>query len=93
MVVGKTGTAKTFTITNKGTAKLTGLVIRKDGAHKADFKVGELGKTTLAAGASTTFKVTFKPTAKGTREAAIHIKSNDSNENPFDIKLTGMGAR
>lgn len=93
VVVGKTGNAKTFTITNKGTAKLTGLVIRKDGTHKADFKLGELEKTTLAAGASITFKVTFKPTAKGTREAAIHVGSNDADENPFDIKLTGMGAR
>ena len=90
--VGKTGTAQTFTIKNTGTANLTGLAITKDGAQKTDFIVGVLAKTTLAPGASTTFKVTFKPTAKGTRNAAIHIKSNDATENPFDIKLAGMGA-
>lgn len=90
--IGKSGTAKTFTIKNTGTANLTGLSITKDGPHKSNFIVTSPAKTSLAAGASTTFKVTFKPSAKGTRNAAIHIKSNDSNENPFDIKLAGMGA-
>ena len=90
--VGKAGTAKIFTIKNTGTANLTGLAITKDGKQKAEFIVGPLAKTSLAAGASASFKVTFKPTAKGTRSAAIHIKSNDANENPFDIKLTGAGA-
>ena len=90
--VGKTGTAKSFTIKNTGTANLTGLAISKDGKQKTDFIVRPLTKTTLAAGTSTSFKITFKPTAKGTRNAAIHIKSNDANENPFDIKLTGAGA-
>jgi hypothetical protein len=46
----------------------------------------------LAGGGTATFKVTFKPTKKGTRSAAIHIDSNDADENPFDITLTGIGA-
>jgi hypothetical protein len=50
-------------------------------------------KTSLAPGSSTTFKVIFKPSAKGTRKANIHIKSNDADENPFDIKLTGQGVK
>jgi hypothetical protein len=37
--------------------------------------------------------VTFKPTAKGARIAAIHIKSNDADENPFDIDLAGQGGK
>jgi hypothetical protein len=37
--------------------------------------------------------VTFKPKAKGNRNAAIHIRSNDADENPFDIKLTGLGKK
>jgi len=89
--VGKAGTAKTFTIKNSGSAKLTGLAITKNGANAADFVVTDPGKSSLAPGASTTFKVTFKPKAKGTRSAAIHIKSNDADENPFDIKLGGAG--
>ena len=90
--VGKTSTAKIFTIRNTGTANLTGLAITKTGAHSSNFIVTAPAKTTLAPGASTTFRARFKPTAVGTRNAAIHIKSNDANENPFDIKLAGQGA-
>lgn len=89
--IGGKGNSKTFTIKNAGGAKLTGLKITKDGANKGDFQIGALGATTLAPGASTTFKVTFKPTAAGTRKAGIHIESNDADENPFDIKLAGEG--
>lgn len=91
--VGRAGSAKTFTITNFGSSKLTGLAVTKTGQQKGDFVVTAPAKTSLAPGTSTTFKVTFKPRAKGTRNAAIHIKSNDPNENPFDIKLTGQGAK
>src|SRR5204862_73933 len=41
---------------------------------------------------STSFTVTFTPTAAGARAAAIHIASNDADENPFDISLTGTGS-
>jgi hypothetical protein len=89
--VKKSGTAKTFTIKNLGTANLTGLKLTKNGKNSKDFIVTQPLKATLAPGASTTFKVTFKPGAKGKRDAAIHLKSNDANENPFDINLTGTG--
>lgn len=91
--VGGKGTSKTFTIKNTGTAKLTGLKILKDGANKGDFQIGAPGAASLAPGASTTFKVTFKPTSAGTRKAGIHIASNDADENPFDIKLGGEGVK
>ncbi|MEY3897623.1 MAG: hypothetical protein RLZZ214_3144 [Verrucomicrobiota bacterium] len=90
--IGKTGKTRVFTITNTGTADLTGLSIKKDGVRKSDFIVGALGATFLAPGASTTFKVSFKPSAKGTRKAAIHILSNDETEASFDIQLAGEGA-
>lgn len=92
VVLGKTGAAKTFTIKNTGTAPLSGLAISKAGSHKGDFVVGPLAKTTLPAGASTTFKVSFKPKARGTRKASIRIASNDRDENPFDISVSGFGA-
>ena len=83
--------ARTFTVRNVGTADLTGLSVSKDGAHNADFTLGSLGATALAAGASTTFGVTFAPGGAGARNAAIHIASNDGDENPFDVSLTGVG--
>lgn len=93
VVIGKTGTAKTFTIKNIGQANLTGLAITKTGKQAKDFIVTAPGKVTLAPGQSTTFKVKFQPAAKGVRNAAIHLKSNDANESPFDISLTGTGAK
>jgi thiol-disulfide isomerase/thioredoxin len=81
-------TVKTFTVRNPGTANLTGLAVTKNGTHAADFSVSTLGATTLTPSASTTFTVTFAPGAAGSRTAAIHIASNDADENPFDINLT-----
>jgi uncharacterized repeat protein (TIGR03803 family) len=91
--LGKASQKRTFTIKNIGTAALSGLSVKKDGLDKAQFTLSGLSRTTLAPGASTTFTATFKPTAKGTRIAAIHIKSNDKDESPFDIKLSGLGAK
>lgn len=91
--VGRAGKAKLFTIKNNGTANLTGISVKKDGAAKGDFAVSQPAKTTLAAGESTKFKVTFSPSAKGVRKAALHIKSNDADENPFDIGIGGEGVK
>lgn len=90
--VGKSGTIRKFTIKNTGTAALKNLSIGKTGANPADFIVGAPGKTTIPAGGSTTFTVTFKPKAKGVRKAAIAIRSNDKDENPFNLSLIGQGA-
>lgn len=91
--VSKSGATRKFTIKNTGTSNLLNLAIRKEGRQQQDFIIGPLGKTTLPRGASTSFTVTFKPTARGPRNAAIHIRSNDADENPFDIKLTGTGVK
>ncbi len=82
---------RVFTISNTGTGTIRAMAITEDGTNAGDFIVGSLSKTVLVPGASTTFTVTFKPTATGTRNAAIHIGSNDPDENPFDILLTGLG--
>jgi hypothetical protein len=82
---------KTFTVFNAGLQNLTGLAIAKNGTHAADFTVGAIGASTLAPGASTTFTLPFAPSGLGTRTAAIHLASNDADENPFAINLTGNG--
>ncbi len=82
---------KTFTVKNTGTADLTGLAVTESGANSGNFTVEQPLLATVAPGASTTFTVTFMPSAIGKRRASIHVSSNDSNENPFDIPLTGIG--
>ena len=93
VVVNNRSASKTFTIKNLGNANLFGLGINKGGANYADFSVSAISKSIVKPGDSATFTVVFKPAAKGERRAVIRVVSNDSNENPFDINLTGMGAK
>lgn len=81
-------TALTFTLRSTGTIPLLNLSVTKDGTNNSDFTLSAL-PTVLEDNTSTTFTVTFTPSAAGARSAVIHITSNDANESPFDITLTG----
>lgn len=90
--LGSSSGAKTFTIKNIGTVSLTGIAVTKDGMHSSDFTLNTNStSTTVTPGNSTTFSVNFAPSAAGPREAALHIGSNDADENPFEIALSGYG--
>ncbi len=82
---------QTFTITNTGVGNLYGLQLTKDGLNDADFTLSDLSTTYLMTGQSTTFSVSFAPRGAGARNATLHLLSNDADENPFDISLTGTG--
>jgi hypothetical protein len=90
VVVGA-NTSLTFTITNLGTADLTGLGITIDGADSAMFSVTANPTAPVSPSGSTTFTVRFAPASTGVKTAALHLANNDSDENPFDITLTGTG--
>ncbi len=85
---GDTGVDKVFTIRNRGSAPLTGVLVTKAWANAVDFRVnlsGTLG--VLMPGASTTFVVTLLPGATGLGTALLQVGSNDPDEAPFDIVL------
>jgi hypothetical protein len=83
---------RTFTIKNTGNADLTGLGITIDGADAGAFAITAAPVAPVpGAGGSTTFTVTFTPASAGAKTAALHIASNDADESPFDIALTGIG--
>ena len=84
-------TSRTYTIRNVGYIDLTGLALSKNGTNAAEFMLGALGTTSLGAGNSTTFTVSFSPTSAGNRTAQIAVASNDGDENPFVINLAGYG--
>jgi hypothetical protein len=88
---GSSSAAQTFTIQNLGsaTADLTGLAVTSTNATEFTFTAPLAA--TLAPGATTTFTVTFSPSGTGARSGVIKIASNDTDENPFDIMLTGTG--
>lgn len=91
VVLGDSSPVFTFVVENTAAVELTGLAVTKDGANTADFAISGLGATTLAPGASTSFSVTFTPGATGLRTAAIRIISNETDEDPFEITLSGTG--
>lgn len=90
-VRGKKGMVRVFTIKNTGTATLKSLQVSGAGKHVKDFVFTQPLAKSLAPGAKTTFKVTFSPRAAGKRSATIRIRSNDQDENPFDIPVSGVG--
>ncbi len=81
----------TFIIRNLGNVNLTGLGITIDGANAGEFTITASPTAPVAPGENTTFTVKFSPTALDARTAALHIVSNDADESPFDIALTGTG--
>lgn len=83
--------SKTFTIQNKGNAALTIGAISFSGTGAADYSVTTSPASSITAGNSTTFTVTFNPSIAGVRPAQISIVNGDANENPFRFWLTGTG--
>jgi alpha-tubulin suppressor-like RCC1 family protein len=82
-------TERAFTVRNTGPGDLTGLGISIDGAHAGDFHISAPPALQVDPGGSTTFAVRFSPTGSGSRSATLRVASNDHDENPFDISLTG----
>lgn len=86
------GSSRSFTLTikNTGTADLTGLGVTTDGANPDDFTVTPNPILPVSGpNGIGTFTVQFSPGALESRSAVIHIANNDSDENPFDIHLSG----
>lgn len=89
--VKKRSAPKVFTIRNDGGANLTVSSVRATGGGAKHYIVTNPPIRTLTPGASTTFRVTLAPRAKGTASAKLQVRSNDGDENPFDVNLTGRG--
>ncbi|WP_299278068.1 choice-of-anchor D domain-containing protein [uncultured Psychroserpens sp.] len=85
----------TFTIENTGTANLTlsgaSPYVTIGGTNAADFTVTTIPSNSIAASGTTTFAITFDPSAVGTRTATVSIGNNDSDENPYNFSIQGTG--
>lgn len=82
---------KTFKIRNHGTAELRGLNPSVLGADAGDFLVSKPARDKLAPGATTTFKISFRPRKSGLKKATIFLTSTDPDESSFEIKVSGRG--
>ncbi|MBZ5665587.1 MAG: choice-of-anchor D domain-containing protein [Acidobacteriia bacterium] len=89
VVLGATGAAKAVTLTNTGSVALSISSITSSG----DFALAASSKpcgSTLAAGKSCIIKVTFTPTAVGTRTGTLTLTDN-SPSSPQTVALSGTG--
>ncbi|MBL7781939.1 MAG: choice-of-anchor D domain-containing protein [Saprospiraceae bacterium] len=90
--IGGTPVTRTFTILNTGFADLILDGMPRVGltGHTSDFMVNLQPASPVSSLGSTTFTITFSPTASGTRSVTVSIENNDSNEDPYTFVLEGM---
>ena len=89
--VGATSAPVALALRNTGNGILGGLAVTRSGTHASDFAAGDPASTSLPPGGRTTFTATFTPSGHGTRSASLLIASNDPDENPLFIPLSGTG--
>lgn len=80
-----------FTIQNTGTIPLNLGTVTVTGTDAADFDVPQPASTVLATGETTSITVSFSPLTDGFKQAQVLIASDDANENPFRINVSGTG--
>jgi hypothetical protein len=89
--VGATSSSQSITLNNSGNGALNVASIAVTGTNAGDFSQTNTCGSSLSAGTSCTIGVTFKPTATGTRTAAITLTDNATGS-PQSVGLSGTGA-
>ncbi len=81
-----------FVVTNEGLVNLQVTATTLVGANAGEFSIDNGGGAFLLAPTqSQNVTVSFNPISAGLKLAALCFESNDPDENPFDIALTGNG--
>lgn len=88
--IGTTTLPQNVTLTNIGTTVLRISSVSVSGLNAGDFAQTHTCGSSLAAGASCTVSVTFRPRAKGTRTAQLVITDNAAG-GAQNVALTGAG--
>jgi len=81
--------AMRYSIRNRGAADLAEIKVTLDGTNASEFSLLLQPLDRLGGGMETDFVVRFAPVTAGSKTAAIHIASNDQDEEVFDINLLG----
>jgi hypothetical protein len=86
-------TTKSFTIQNSGYGNMIVSGINMTGAAAADFSLtgAPAFPQTIATGDSLVIGVRFMPSATGSRNAVVHVNSNDADEASYDFGVQGNG--
>jgi hypothetical protein len=86
-----TTATRTFTVTNVGNAPLTwSAPISVAGPGAGYFSITAQPAASIAPGASTTFGVTFAPTALGVQVATLQLSTNDPDQPAYTFAVSGV---
>ncbi len=80
-----------FTVRNDGIATLNVSGTSLIGSDPTEFNIDSGGSFSLTQGQTQVVSVSFNPTSIGGKSASLRIASNDPNEDPLDVSLTGNG--
>lgn len=80
-----------FSVRNTGKATLTLGTVRLSGSGAAQFRVTTQVPSTVAAGRSAAFQITYDPTTVGRHQASVSLSNNDADESPYDFVIAGFG--
>ena len=89
--LGGVTTTNTFEIRNAGGAGLSIERVSITGADSDDFTITVPSASSIAAGESANFGVTFVPTQRGRRTAKVQILSNDADDPVHEFDISGLG--
>jgi len=88
--INTTSSAQTMTISNAGATSFQVTALSVTGTDAAAFTATN-GCSTVAAGASCTLSLTFKPTTVGAKAASLAIASTASGTSSVSVSLSGTG--
>ena len=80
-----------FSVRNTGKATLTLGTVQLSGSGAAQFRVTTQVPSTVAAGRSAAFQITYNPTTVGRHQASVSLSNNDANESSYDFVIVGSG--
>ena len=94
--LGLSPVTRSFTVQNTGAEVLNltdSPAVQITGTHLSDFTVTSQPTSPIpSSGGSTTFTISFTPSAIGLREATITIANDDQDENPYTFSIQGAGS-
>lgn len=81
--------SKGFVIRNAGSLSLSAIAASFTGGNVSEFTVETPPASTIVPGGFSPFTIRFTPGGEGFRSTTLRVASNDGDENPFQVTLTG----
>jgi len=88
-----TSVSKVFVVTNQGMADLNVSSVTLTGGNSDEFRIDQGGGAfTLLPGGTMNVSMGFNPSTEGTKTTALRFVSDDPNESPLDVPLSGTAS-